>query len=81
MNLSGSLHLILGSEIKIKIKIIRKSKKNYFDVYLHEYALKPNELPFFIKRSQLFTITVDISNMNKYLHLPAPCLGSVVNNW
>ena len=79
MNLSGSLHLILGSEIKIKI--IWKVKKHYFDAYLCEYELKPNELPFFIKLSQLFTITVDISNMNEYLHLPAPCLGSVVNNW
>ena len=72
--------MILGSEIKIKITIISKIKSNYFGAYLHEYALKPNEL-LFIKLSELLTITVDISNMNEYLHLPAPFLGSVVNNW
>ena len=36
---------------------------------------------FFIKLSELFTIIVDISNINEYLHLPAPPIGSVVNNW
>ena len=54
--------------------------KKYFGAYLHEYTLKLNEV-LFIKLSELLTISVDISNMNEYLHVPAPFQGSVVNNW